>query len=373
MVTTREVPVYVPGRVDTVTLSTNELAGGPLSVAAEVVQDSAWSIHRYPDTTATALTESIARHHDVTADSVVVGAGAAGVLHRLGRMAAPEASDLVMFGWPGFEAYPVLLAAGGNGQQRIPLTYDHRLDLDAMLAATSSATRMVVLCNPNNPTGTTVADHDLEHFIAELPREVVLVLDEAYHGFDDGPDALDGVDVARRAWAAGRENVIVVRSFSKAYGLAGLRVGYGIAAPTLAARLRRTGLPFEVSSPAQAAATAALEDRSEMVRRSRQVASDRAHLANVLTSAGYPVADSRANFLWLPLGAAAASFAAHCRDGGVAVLAYPDGVRVSIGTLNDNAVFARVAEAYTQSHPEVKCRKRQEITIAGNDPLGMIG
>jgi histidinol-phosphate aminotransferase len=365
--------MYVPGRADTVTLSTNELAGGPLPVAAAAVRDSARSIHRYPDTAATALTEAIARHHDIAADTVAVGAGAAGVLHRLGRMAAPEPSDLVMFGWPGFEAYPVLLAAGGNGQQRIPLTHGHRLDLDAMLAATTPATRIVVLCNPNNPTGTTITEPDLRQFVAELPREVLVVLDEAYHGFDDGPDVLDGVDFARQAWPVGHENVLVVRSFSKAYGLAGLRVGYGVAAPAIAARLRRTGLPFEVSSPAQAGAVAVLEDRSEMLRRSRQIASDRAHLANVLTAAGYPVADSRANFLWLPLGGVAASFASHCRDHGVAVLAYPDGVRVSIGTLDDNAVFARVAESYIRAHPEVERSGIPEMTTLTMARFGRSG
>ncbi|MEW2507613.1 aminotransferase class I/II-fold pyridoxal phosphate-dependent enzyme [Amycolatopsis sp. NPDC047767] len=354
--TTREIPAYTPGRVDSVTLSTNELAGGPLAVAVDAVRRAADDVHRYPDTSAAVLVEAIARHHGLSPDCVVVGAGAAEVLHRLGRIAAPDPADLVMFGWPGFEAYPVLLSAAGNGQQRIPLTGRHRLDLEAMLAAVTAATRVVVLCNPNNPTGTIVAEHDLRRFVDNLPSRVLVVLDEAYFGFDDGPDVVDGVEFAQQCWAAGQANVVAVRSFSKAYGLAGLRVGYAVASPDVCVRLCRAAVPFGVSRPAQEAAAAVLGDPRETVLRCRRISSDRAHLANVLGAAGYPVADSRANFLWLPLGDQSASFVEHCRAYGVAVLGYPEGVRVSIGTLEDNAVFARVADAYT---PQLRPIRRE--------------
>jgi histidinol-phosphate aminotransferase len=252
-------------------------------------------------------------------------------------------SDEVLFAWRSFEAYPLLAQAVGTTQRTVPLRQDHVHDLPAMLDAITPATRLVFVCNPNNPTGTALRRDELTAFLDAVPEDVLVVLDEAYFEFVTDPEVPDGVELSRD-----RGNVAVLRTFSKAYGLAGLRVGYCIAPEPVATTLRKVYVPFSVNSLAQTAALASLDVADELLARCRALAVERDRVAAELTAMGYAVPDSQTNFVWLPLGERTTAFNEHCLEQKVVVRAFAgDGARVTVGDHHENETFLAAARSFS--------------------------
>ncbi len=326
-----DLPAYRPGRAvpgvagRTFKCSSNELPFPPLPAVLAAVAAAAADLNRYPDMASSDLVAALAERHRVGVEQVVCGPGSVGVLQQLvAAVAAP--GDEVVFAWRSFEAYPIVVRVAGARGVGVPLTADGRHDLAAMAAAVTPRTRAVLVCTPNNPTGPAVPADELAAFAAALPPEVLLVVDEAYAELVDDPAAADGLVLARQ-----HPSVAALRTFSKAYGLAGLRVGYGVMPEHVATAVRATSIPFGVSSVAQAAALAALQEESVVRERVATVVAERVRCLSALRDLGWDVPDSQANFVWLPLGEAAADFAAACASAGVAVRAFPgEGVRVTV-------------------------------------------
>jgi histidinol-phosphate aminotransferase len=332
-------PAAAAGR--TFKLSSNESPYGPLPSVAAVLSDAASHINRYPDNTAAELTEAIAARFGVPAAHVAVGCGSVGVAQQL-LEAVGEPGAEVLYAWRSFEAYPYLTQLANATAVEVPLTAEHRHDLPAMAAAITDRTRLIFVCTPNNPTGTAVGTGELTTFLDRVPRDCLVVLDEAYTQYVRDPDVPDGV-----ALYAGRPNVAALRTFSKAYGLAGLRVGFLIGPEPVAAAVRKTMLPFAVNSLAQVAAIASLQAEPELLERVDQVVKERDRVRDELLGQGWTVPPSEANFVWLPLREAAGEFTDHCDAAGVSVRPYlPDGVRVTVADPEANDAFLTVAARY---------------------------
>jgi histidinol-phosphate aminotransferase len=335
-------PAYVPGRKvpGAIVLASNESPYGLLPSVAGVLAEQSAGVSRYPDMTASALVEAIAAHHGVAPERVAVGAGSVEVCGQLAS-ATVETGDEVVFGWRAFEAYPIITAVAGGTAVKVPLA-DHVHDVEAMAAAVTDRTRLVFLCNPNNPTGTAVGGEQLLRLADALPADVLLVVDEAYREYVD-PDAVHDAFLL----LGERPNVVVTRTFSKAYALAGLRVGYCLAAADVAAAVRKCQVPFSVSGLAQAAAIAALGDGAEVTRRAKLTVAERERVRAALIADGYDVPPSQANFVWMPLADRSADFAAHCLSRGVVVRPFVgEGVRVTIGTDQENDAFLGIAREF---------------------------
>ena len=326
-----DLPPYVPGARVAVgaaafKLSSNENPYPPLPSVMAAIADAAVDVNRYPDMYATELVAAVAAHLGVQPDQVVAGGGSVAMLgHVLAAVCEP--GDEVVVPWRSFEAYPIYVTVAGARGVRVPVTADGRLDLPAMAAAVSPRTRVVLVCTPNNPTGPAVRADELETFLAAVPRDVLVLLDEAYVEFVRDPAAADGL-----AAFAAHPNVVLLRTFSKAYGLAGLRVGYAVARPRLAAAIRAVSTPFGVSHVAQLAGLASLRAQGEMATRVTAVVAERARMLAGLATQGWTVPDSQANFVWLGVGDHATALAERCARAGVLVRPFAgDGVRVSVG------------------------------------------
>lgn len=337
-------PVYKPGRnpddlarelgLDSaIKLASNESGYGPLPSVVKAVADAAGLMNRYPDNGALALTEALAKKLGVTTAELAVGGGSVALLQQvIAAFAGP--GDEVVYGWRSFEAYPIFPLQNGASSVQVPLV-DETYSLPGLLAAITPATKVVIVCNPNNPTSTAVSE-GLEDFIDSVPASVLVVLDEAYREFV-GPTIPDGL-------ALRRDNVLVLRTFSKAYGLAGLRVGYGVGDPAVISAVRALQLPFSISTVAQAAAVASLDAEEELLQRVEAVIVERDRVSSALAAAGFSVPESHANFVWLPLGDQATAFAQRCEGAGVIVRPFAgDGVRVTIGTPAENDRFLAIA------------------------------
>jgi len=336
-------PNYVPGRSvpGAIKLASNEVPGGPLPSVRKAIMEAATQINRYPDMGATALIERIAGELDVPAERISVGCGSVSVCLQL-IQAICDPQDEVMYAWRSFEAYPILSQVAGAAQAPVPLGSDHRHDLDAMLAAITPRTRVVFVCNPNNPTGTVVRRAELERFLDAVPPHVLVALDEAYVEFVADSDVPDGVELART-----RSNVVVLRTFSKAYGMAGLRVGYAYAPAHVTAALRKVVVPFSVNGIAQSAAIASLDAKAELLERCAEIVAERGRVRDALLEAGFEVPETQANFVWLPLGDRAAAFAEHALERKLVVRPFQgDGVRVTIGTPEENDQFLEAARSF---------------------------
>jgi histidinol-phosphate aminotransferase len=256
--------------------------------------------------------------------------------------AAVDEGDEIVFGWRAFEAYPIITAVAGGAAVRVPLTPDHVHDVDAMAAAVTDRTRLVFLCNPNNPTGTAVGGDELRRLADGIRDDVLLVIDEAYREYVDPAAVPDAFQLL-----GDRPNVAVTRTFSKAYALAGLRVGYCLASTEVATAVRKCQVPFSVSGLAQAAAIAALGETEEVARRAKLTVAERERVRAALLDAGFEVPPSQANFVWLPLGKRAADFAATCLEDNVVVRPFAgEGVRVTIGTEAENAQLLTAARRF---------------------------
>lgn len=342
-------PAYAPGRSvkGAIKLASNELSFPTLpSVAAAIadaVEHQFAGINRYPDIGAAALITALAEHTGAPQAQVVAGNGSVALCQQLVQATAGD-GDEVLFGWRSFEAYPIVTQITGATPVRVPVTGDHELDLPAMAAAITPATRLIFVCTPNNPTGTAVQRDDLVSFLDRVPDDVLVVIDEAYLEFDTSPDSPEGLE-----FALSRPNVLALRTLSKAYGLAGIRVGYAVGDPQVIVALRKVAIPFALSSVGQAAALAALAAKEELAPRWKQVVDERHRVTQVLRDFTFEVPTSQANFVWLPLRERAAEFATHCEEHRVIVRAFPDssgGVRVTIGSPEENDAFLAAAGSF---------------------------
>ena len=342
------IPAYVPGRppaprpgVTTYKLSSNENPNPPLPGVLEAALEAASAMNRYPDMGCTALYAALSERFDVPTTDLAAGTGSVAVLYHL-LQAFCEAGDEVVYAWRSFEAYPIAVAVTGATSVRVPLTTDARHDLDAMAAAITERTKVVIVCTPNNPTGPSVGREELEAFIAGVPPHVVVVVDEAYREFVRTDDPVDAVALYRR-----HPNVVAMRTFAKAYGLAGFRVGYVVAPEPIARAVRACALPFGVSSVAQAAAVASLAREAELLERVEGIVAERTRVAGALRGQGFDVPDAQGNFVWLALGDRTADFAAAAEQAGVMVRPFPgEGARVSVGEPAGNDVLLTVTPAF---------------------------
>ncbi|TDO51304.1 histidinol-phosphate aminotransferase [Kribbella sp. VKM Ac-2527] len=330
---------YVPGRraqsALAAALASNESHYPPLESVLKVVADASGRLNRYPEISSIELRERIAEHVGVTAAEIAVGPGSVGVLQQI-ITAMCDAGDEVVFAWRSFEAYPIVVGLAGAVAVPVPLR-DEGHDLAAMVNAITARTRVVLLCSPNNPTGVAITASELESFLDQVPPQVLVVVDEAYFEYAGTPET--ALSAYRR-----HPNVCVLRTFSKAYGLAGLRVGYAIASSELADGLRRTAIPFGVTSIAQQAAIASLDAYDEMRERVVPVIAERRRMTAVLRTYGWSIPDSEANFIWIRTTEALrehllSAFAAE----DILVRGYPnDGIRITVADPESNDRVLRV-------------------------------
>ena len=344
-------PAYVPGRsvadlarelgiAEAIKLASNEVPFGPLPGVPEAVAAAMTQSHRYPDMGVLELRDRLAQRYAISADRIVTGCGSVALAEHLAK-ATCLPGDEIVYSWRSFEAYPIISAGVGATSIRVPNTPAHGHDLQAMAEAITDRTRLVIVCNPNNPTGTSVRKAELDRFLDAVPSDVLVILDEAYREFvtdDQVPDALTTY--------GDRPNVVVLRTLSKAWGLAGLRIGFLVAQPEVAAAIRKVLTPFSTSMVAQAAALAALDAEQEVIRRCALVISERERVTEALRKLYPDVPTSQSNFVWLPLGDQAVAFGAACEKRGVIVRPFAgDGVRITIGKPEENDALLAAAEA----------------------------
>ncbi len=337
-------PQYKPGRsaaqaeaehnlAEAIKLASNENANDPLPSVAEAVAEAALGVNRYPDHRCTDLREALADRHCVGIDQITVGSGSVGVLQQL-FAAYVDPADEVVYPWRSFEIHPVFCAVSGARAVTVPLV-GHAFDLDAVGASVTERTKLVVLSTPNNPTGTVCTTAELERFLAAVPPEVIVVIDEAYREFVTDSAVADPIEAILPSYP----NVVVLRTFSKAYGLANLRVGYGVGHPEVIATLDKVTLPFIVSGIAQAAALASLAPQAsaELDQRVAGILAERERVSAVMSSQGWPVVPPQANFVYLPVGSGAMDLFVRLEQHGLVTRPFEgEGVRISLGTPPQN-------------------------------------
>ena len=328
------------GITGVIKLASNENPLGPSPRAVEAVRRALADLHRYPDGASFALRSKLAERLGVGQDQLVFGCGADEILELVAK-AFLGPGDEAVFAWPSFAMYPIVTRGMGATPIAVPLDRDLVHDLDAIAAAVNERTRVVIVCNPNNPTGTSVGAAAFDRFAARLPDDVVLLVDEAYVDFArraDFPNAL--------AWVARRPGTLVVRTFSKIAGLAGLRVGFGVADPELAGYLERARHPFNVNVIAEAAALAALDDHEHVERARRTNAEGFELLTRELRRLGLQTWPSDANFLLA--SAPAGTYERLLREGVIvrpmAGFGLPNHIRITIGTAEENERLVKALE-----------------------------
>jgi histidinol-phosphate aminotransferase len=339
-------PPYKPGKApvavsgEAYKLSANESPYGPLPSVLKAIAEAGSDVNRYPDNGAGALTEAIADRFGVPVEHVAIGPGSVGVLKQVMEAVSAPGSEII-YAWRSFEAYPGLADLAGATSVTVPLREETH-DLAALAAAVTPRTRLILVCNPNNPTGTVVREQELIEFLDRVPSDCLVVLDEAYHEYVRDPEVPDGLNLYRD-----RQNVAVLRTFSKAYGLAGLRVGFLIGHPPVAEAVRKTMLTFSVNSVAQAAAIASLQAEDELLQRVEAVVAERARVAAALRKDGWTVPETEANFVWLRLEEHTPQFVQACDAVGISVRPYGvEGARISLGTRAANDALLAVASAF---------------------------
>lgn len=326
-------------------LSSNENPMPPVPGVLAAIREGV-DYNRYPDPLATKLREAIAGYLAVPADDVVTGAGSLGALTQILQTFAGQnddgVADEVIYAWRSFEAYPICVGTAGATAVEVPVLADGRHDLDAMAAAVNERTSVVLLCTPNNPTGPALGAAEVEDFINKVPRNVLIVIDEAYTEFVRMDGAVDGIELYRKY-----ANVVVLRTFSKAHGLANLRVGYSVSQPAITEHLRVIATPFAVSSLAEKAAVASLENIGEVVERVQSLVDERTRVVAGLRELGWDLPDAQGNFVWLKLGGNTAEFARLAGEHALSVRAFDgEGIRVSIGETEANTRFLEVCSKY---------------------------
>ncbi|WP_314103701.1 histidinol-phosphate transaminase [uncultured Frigoribacterium sp.] len=321
-------PAYRQGKQaapDAFKLSSNENPFEPLPAVVDALRDAV-AVNRYPDATAAGLRAALADKFGVTTDEVHVGAGSVSLLQQL-VLAAAAPGDEVVYAWRSFEAYPGLVTVSGATSVQVPLREDGSHDLVAMAAAVGERTRLVIVCSPNNPTGTVVTTTEFEEFMSAVPDDLLVVLDEAYAEFVTDEHAVDGPSLTER-----HPNLVVLRTFSKAHGLAALRVGYAIGASSVLDAARSTAIPLAVTAQGQAAALASLAHEEELLARVDRIAVLRDQVWRSLVDQGWEPPLAQGNFVWLPTGEHTAHAAEVFETHGLVVRAFaPEGIRVTIG------------------------------------------
>jgi histidinol-phosphate aminotransferase len=339
-----ELPAYVPGRTipGAIKLASNEVPLPPAPAVLKAIAEAAAGGNRYPDLAVTSLTERLEAFLGVDRSRIAVGCGSVSLCQQLVNATCLQPSDEVLYAWRSFEAYPIVTQIGGATIRTVPLDAEFRHDLDAMAAAITPNTRLVFVCSPNNPTGPAVRRVELERFLRAVGPDVLVALDEAYHEYVTDGEAVNGMTLL-----AENPNLVVLRTFSKAYRLAGMRVGYAVGEPDVISALRKVCAPFSVSTIAQAAAIAALDHADELLSVVPDVVRERVRVRDALRAAGFTVPETQSNFVWLALGDQAQPFAAHCLDHKVVVRPFQgDGVRVTVSTPAENDVFLAAAAAF---------------------------
>ena len=338
-----DLPAYAPGRTvpGAIKIASNETVHGPLPSVRAAIATAVDNLNRYPDNGYVELKERLAKHVNFAPEHISVGCGSVSLCQQLIQITS-TVGDEVLFGWRSFEIYPLQVRTAGATPVQVPLT-DHTFDLDAMLAAITDRTRLIFVCNPNNPTSTVVDPDVLARFVAAVPPHILVVLDEAYIEYVRGDLVPDSFGLVRA-----HSNVVVLRTFSKAYGLAGLRIGYAVADPDIVTALSKVYVPFTATSVSQAAAIACLDAADELLARTDAVVAERARVSTALHDAGYDLPASQANFVWLPLVGRAQQFAADAANSRIIVRPYgEDGVRVTVASPDENDTFLEFARAWT--------------------------
>ena len=335
-------------------LSSNENPLGPVPEVARVLAEFD-AVHRYPDPLSTALRTALAGQLGVDAEDIVTGAGSLGALNQIIKtfagVNADGVQDEVIYAWRSFEAYPILVGIMGARSVQVPNLPNGAHDLDAMAAAVTDRTRLILVCTPNNPTGPAVTASQIRSFLAKVPATVPVVIDEAYFEFcaassiPEGEEPpLNGLDIYRDY-----PNVIILRTFSKAQGLAGLRVGYSISHPQITRHLRVAATPFAVSALAERAAVASIEHQEAVMARVSHIVAERERVTARLRELGYEFPSTYANFVWLPLGERTGEFVDLMDRNALSVRAFgTEGVRVSIGEVEANDRFLSLCELFAQ-------------------------
>jgi histidinol-phosphate aminotransferase len=338
-------PVYVPGKTvpGAIKLASNETVFGPLPSVRAAILTATDAINRYPDNGCVQLKAALARHVGThfAPEHIAVGCGSVSLCQQLVQITA-SVGDEVIFGWRSFELYPPQVQIAGATPIQVPLT-DHTFDLDAMLAAVTDRTRLIFVCNPNNPTSTVVDPDALTRFVEAVPPHILIAIDEAYVEYVRDGMAPDSLGLVRA-----HDNVVVLRTFSKAYGLAGLRVGYAIGHPEVITALDKVYVPFTATSVSQVAAIASLDAADELLARTDAVVAERVRVSAALRDAGFELPPSQANFVWLPLGPRTRDFVEQAADALIVVRPYgTDGVRVTVtATPEENDAILRFARSW---------------------------
>src|SRR3984957_9686555 len=339
-----ELPVYVPGKTvpGAIKLASNETVFGPLPSVRVAIEQATDVVNRYPDNGCVALKAALAKHvgSDFAPENVAVGCGSVSLCQQLVQITA-SVGDEVVFGWRSFELYPPQVQVAGATAIKVPLT-DHTFDLYAMLAAVTERTRLIFVCNPNNPTSTVVDPAALAWFVEAVPSDILIAIDEAYVEYIRDGMQPDSIRLVRSY-----SNVVVLRTFSKAYGLAGLRVGYAVGDPQVITALNKVSVPFTTTNVSQAAAIASLEAADELLARTDAVVAERTRVSEALRGAGFIVPSSQANFVWLPLAMRTLDFVEQAADARIVVRPYgTDGVRVTIGAPEENNALLQFAQGW---------------------------
>ena len=326
----RQGSVDDPANQDLAQLASNESPFPPLPSVEAAIARAASEVNRYPDIDGSILRARLADAHGVHVDQIVLGCGSIEVCRQAVTVAAGPGSD-VLQAWPTFPEYTTVAALAGAGVRRVPLT-GARHDVVAMAEAVTEQTRVVFVCNPNNPTGTALTGAELAFLLDAVPSWCLVVVDEAYAEFANAPEFGSALELL-----GAHENLLVLRTFSKAYGLAGLRVGYGVTNAEVASLLRLARIPFGVSSVALAAAIASVDASAELAGRVATAQAERERVAAQLTGRGWEIPSSQANFLWIPAREPRATAAVRrCAEQKVLIRRFPDGLRITIGTSEEN-------------------------------------
>jgi histidinol-phosphate aminotransferase len=340
------------GLARVVKLASNEGPFGPFPEALEAIARSAPELNRYPDGGAYRLRAALAQLHDLRFDEVAVGAGSDGLVDGLSQIAL-DPGDEIVCGWPSFPSYVIGARKLGAVPRMVPLR-DDRYDLEAMLGAITPRTKLVYVCHPNNPTGTMNSRAELDAYFEGVPDHVLNVLDQAYFEYIDDPDYADGIAEYLKAG----HRVVVLRTFSKLFGLAGVRVGYALAAPAVVTALGKVRRAFDITTPAQEAALASLDDRREVERRRLENAAQRPELERILREHGLePAGPAVANFLYCDIGEDSRPLFEQLLREGVIVrpthgFGGPTAIRVTVGTADENAFLARALDRVRALAPE---------------------
>ena len=341
-----QVAAYVPGaRNDkAVKLSSNEIAEGPLPSAHEAMVASLSQINRYPDMGAVDIRAALGTHLGLPVEQIAVGTGSSALCQQLVYITA-QPGDEVVFPWRSFEAYPIFVKVAGATPVTAPLTEDYRLDLDALAAAVTERTKLIFVCNPNNPTSTTITTQEFTDFMAKVPEDVLVALDEAYFEYNQAADTPVADEEILKY-----PNLVGLRTFSKAYGLAGARIGYAFGPAEIIEALNKVAVPFSVGMVAQTGALASLAAEDELARRVEETVAQRERVVAALAPFGTP--ESQSNFVWIPAAQLLKDprdVAKRLAEAGVLVRPFEDGIRVTVTNAEETDAFLRAWDATVTS------------------------